>query len=250
MNFNNKIEIALSLIVILNVIIISLETVENLYLDYKKLFVIADIVFLAIFTFEFLIRLKLSDSKIKYLASFYGMIDIISILPVYLYYIAYGYVQNTFLLFRVLRLLRIVRILKIFHYNRDALTVLEALKVASSRILLLLYFLSITVITTGTLMYLIEGKENGFENIPISIYWAIVTLTTVGYGDIVPQTLLGKIISSVLMITGYSTLLVVSGIITVGIYKSTLLKKRCDKCHVYNSKDAVYCNKCGNKFVK
>ena len=202
-----------------------------------------------IFTMEYIARIWSHPKPLKYIFSFYGIIDFLSIIPTYLDLIFAG--AMTLAVIRALRLLRIFRILKITRYSREGRIIVEALKASRVKILVFLFAVVMVVLIIGTLMYLIEGKDSGFTSIPAGIYWAIVTLTTVGFGDITPVTTLGKFIAGFVMILGYGVIAVPTGIVTFEIatsIKNVREKRECEHCgHIAHDVDANYCKSCGEK---
>ena len=202
-----------------------------------------------IFTLEYIARIWSHPKPLNYIFSFYGIIDFLAIIPTYLDLILAG--AMTLAVIRGLRLLRIFRILKITRYSREGRIIVEALIASRVKILVFLFAVVMVVLIIGTLMYLIEGKDSGFTSIPAGIYWAIVTLTTVGFGDITPVTTLGKFIASFVMILGYGVIAVPTGIVTFEIatsIKSAREQRECKHCgHRAHDVDAHYCKFCGEK---
>lgn len=204
------------------------------------------------FTLEYVLRIYSSPQPRRYVLSFYGLIDLLSILPTYL---AYFYADANFLVvIRVLRVLRIFRVLKLFRYIGEANLLFGALTNARRKIFIFMFAVFNLVIVFGTLMFIIEGPDNGFSNIPQSIYWAVVTITTVGYGDITPHTALGQGIAALAMICGYAIIAVPTGIIGAELMQqfqtrgapSTYRKNECPQCQaVDHQSDATYCRLCG-----
>lgn len=204
------------------------------------------------FTLEYALRIYSSPKPQTYVLSFYGLIDLLSILPTYL---AYFYVGANFLVvIRVLRVLRIFRVLKLFRYIGEANLLFGALVSARRKIFIFMFAVFNLVIVFGTLMFIIEGPDNGFTNIPQSIYWAIVTITTVGYGDVTPQTPLGQGIAALAMICGYAIIAVPTGIIGAELMQqfqtrgepSAYRKSECPHCQAKDHQnDATYCRLCG-----
>jgi voltage-gated potassium channel len=182
-----------------------------------------------------------------YITSFYGIIDFISIIPTYLSLFVIG--GQYLLMIRAMRLLRVFRVLKLTRYMGEASTLSAALKASRHKITVFLWAVFTIVIIMGTVMYLVEGSENGFSSIPKSIYWAIVTLTTVGYGDIAPQTAIGQMLASVIMILGYAIIAVPTGIVTAEMTQAKItnrLNVTCGNCGLnYHETDAVCCKRCG-----
>nr|MDQ3395185.1 ion transporter [Bacteroidota bacterium] len=207
--------------------------------------------FTVLFTIEYLLRVWTVKKKLGYLFSFLGIIDFLAIIPTYLGFFLVG--SQYLLVIRTIRLLRVFRIFKLAQFMGEAETLKTALNSGKHKILVfLLSVLSLTTIM-GTLMYLIEGEENGFTSIPISIYWAIITLTTVGYGDIAPVTALGRAFASLIMITGYSIIAVPTGIVTAELTKASQIRdlKKCAQCgKMDHEKKASFCSNCGVKLLQ
>jgi voltage-gated potassium channel len=206
--------------------------------------------FTFVFTIEYLLRIWLSRSAIRYMVSFYGIVDLLAILPSFLSLV----VANTqlFAVVRALRFLRILRILKLGRHLRESQILLLALKNSRLKIQIFIGSVITIVLVMGTLMFLIEGPEHGFTSIPTSMYWAIVTLTTVGFGDITPQTPLGQFTASIIMLLGYAIIAVPTGIITSEMTANKWKEKDNDvKCPVCNSRDhdadAYHCKYCGTR---
>ena len=223
----------------------SVHSVNDYYGDYLK---IAEWIVTIIFSVEYVFRIYVLRKPLSYIFSFYGVVDLLSVLPTYLSLFLTG--GSGLLVIRVLRLLRVFRILKLSRYTKEAGFILQALKESRHKLSVFLAAILTVVVILGTLMYMIEGEQNGFTSIPESIYWAIVTLTTVGYGDIAPHTDLGKFISSFVMILGYSIIAVPTGIVTVAFNKKESLAdistQVCPECLFEgHDTDAVYCKKCG-----
>ncbi|MEM1137166.1 MAG: ion transporter [Bacteroidota bacterium] len=243
-------DVALILVIIFSVIIVSLESVPAIRSKYGHILKILEWIFTFLFTLEYIARIISVLKPRKYIFSFFGIVDLLSILPTYLSLFFAG--AQSLLVIRTLRLIRIFRIFKLVHFIGEAKQLVMALKSSSRKItVFLVAVLSITVIM-GTVMYLIEGEENGFTSIPVGIYWAIVTLTTVGYGDIAPATVLGQAVAAFIMIMGYGILAVPTGIVSVELAKTNTSQQvstqACPSCsaegHDY---DAIFCKKCGCK---
>ncbi len=204
-------------------------------------------IFTIIFTGEYIARLYCSPHPSKYAKSFYGVVDLLSILPSYLALIFTG--AQYFLIIRLLRVLRLFRILKLIRYSSDANLLVRSLMQSGRKIQIFLFTVIILAIISGSFMFAIEGPENGFNSIPESIYWSIVTITTVGYGDLTPHTVFGKLVASMIMITGYSIIAVPTGILTAEIANELRLdrsNKKCDNCgRAGHETDAVHCKFCG-----
>ncbi|MGB5621899.1 MAG: ion transporter [Gammaproteobacteria bacterium] len=204
--------------------------------------------FTAFFTIEYGIRIWCLRSPRKYIFSFFGVVDLMSVLPAYLELITVGYSQ--LLMIRLLRILRLFRVLKLSRYVGAANSLVAAMRHSGRRILIFLYVMLTLVTVFGAVMYMVEGPENGFTSIPKGIYWAVVTLTTVGFGDITPQTNLGRFIASLAMIMGYAIIAVPTGIFAAGL-RDVLVRRqsdiRCPECAVSgHEEDADYCKRCGS----
>ncbi|GAB3095123.1 ion transporter [Aestuariicella hydrocarbonica] len=203
--------------------------------------------FTGIFTLEYLVRIYCSPHPLRYMRSFYGLVDLLAILPSYLGLFLAG--MNYLLIIRLLRVLRIFRILKLVRYLSEANILMRAMVMSRRKILI--FFSAVLVLSTifGSLMFLVEGPENGFTSIPKSIYWTIVTITTVGYGDITPQTVIGQFIAAAAMLTGYSIIAVPTGILTAELateMQRERTSRRCEDCHSSgHESDALYCRYCG-----
>lgn len=238
-------DIVLLYAILLSVIIVMIESVPSISNRHFYIFSNVEYFFTILFTIEYILRVSVHPRPLKYVFSFWGLVDLLSVLPTYLSFIIAGY--HYLLVVRLFRLLRVFRVLKLARYTSESTVLVNALK--SSRYKISVFFITVITIVTimGTLMYVAEGGAEGYTSIPQSIYWAIVTVTTVGYGDIVPHTVFGKFLSSVAMILGYAIIAVPTGIITVELGKSGLPKKVCPKCKMANEPNANYCNNCGTK---
>jgi len=244
-------DVILLWMIIISVTAVVLESVSSFREAYHQIFISVEWFFTLIFTVEYLLRIYTSPNPWKYMKSFYGIVDLLAILPTYL---GLMFDQATFLLtIRALRLLRIFRVFKLGRYIKEAAVLVRALRQSMQKIIVFFGVVLTLVLILGSVMYLVEGEENGFTSIPQSIYWAIVTITTVGYGDIAPTTLLGKIMASVAMLTGYSIIAVPTGILTVEIGRAARKVEEkqavvCGNCgHRAHDPDARYCKICGTK---
>ena len=236
-------EICLLWVILFSLLIVILDSLPNLSTHLKNEFLVVEWILTILFSLEYITRIYVSPKPMRYLISFWGIIDLLSILPTFMSLLAFNY--QYFLVIRIFRLLRVFRILKLARFNTETITLVTALKASSYKISI--FFLTVVTIVTlmGTLMYAIEGAENGFTSIPQSIYWAIITITTVGYGDIVPMTVLGKFVSSFAMIIGYAIIAVPTGIITVEMSKTGKNTQECQECGHPNDLHANYCSHCG-----
>jgi voltage-gated potassium channel len=205
--------------------------------------------FTVLFTIEYIFRLATVRRPLRYARSAYGVIDLLAILPSYVSLIFPG--GQSLLVVRLLRLLRVFRVLKLAEYLRESRTLAQALRASWRKIAVFLLTVMTIVVVVGTLMYVIEGPRHGFTSIPISIYWAVVTLTTVGYGDLAPATTLGRALAVVLMLTGYGIIAVPTGIVTAELTRATgqpISTQACPACGAEaHEHDAVYCRRCGTR---
>lgn len=237
-------DVVLLYLIAASVITVIIESVPTIGLYYKQFFWGLEIIFTIIFTIEYAIRIYISPKPLKYIFSFWGMLDLISILPTYLSLVITGY--HYLLVIRVFRLIRVFRILRLTKFNKEAGIILNALKASYYKISIFLLAMFFLTIILGTVMYVLEGGETGFTSIPQSIYWAIVTITTVGYGDIVPSTVLGKIVSSFIMLLGYAIIAVPTGIMVSAFNKQSSANTcLCNNCNYTNPIEAKYCINCG-----
>jgi len=246
-------DVGLLIAIFSSIIVVMLDSVIGIHQQYGKLFNVMEWIFAALFTVEYILRLVSIRKPISYVISPLGIIDLIALLPSYLSIFFIG--AQSLLVFRALRLLRVFRIFKLGHFLTEINFLTQALKNSVRKIsIFLLTVLTITVIL-GSIMYLVEKRENGFSNIPESIYWAIVTITTVGYGDISPITPLGKFVASVVMLIGYAIIAVPTGIITHDIAVAARQKKElpesCPSCsREGHDSDALFCKYCGSSLFK
>jgi len=240
-----RFDVVLLWVILFSVSVVMLESVPSLGRQFSSEFWTIEWVLTMVFSIEFILRLWISPKPIKYLFSFWGVIDLLSILPTYISFFVGGY--HYLLVVRIFRLLRIFRVLKLVRFSSEARVLIDALKI--SRYKISIFLLTVVAIATfmGTIMYVVEGSEKGFTSIPQSIYWAIVTITTVGYGDMVPHSVLGKIISSISMILGYAIIAVPTGIVTVGMSQVVNKGKVCEKCHTKNKLEDNFCGHCGEQ---
>jgi voltage-gated potassium channel len=243
-------DVLLILSILASVGVVLLDSVEPLSRQYGPLFTTLEWTFTILFTIEYALRLLCVGRPMRYARSFYGVVDLLAILPTYLSLVLVG--THYLLVIRLLRVLRIFRVLKLSPYLGAANLLSEALRSSRRKIVVFLLTVIILVTILGAVMYVIEGREHGFTSIPLSIYWAIVTMTTVGYGDLSPQTPLGQLLSSAVMILGYSIIAIPTGIVSVEIAQSLHGKpvstQACPQCtREGHDSDAVYCKYCGEK---
>ncbi|MGR9086061.1 MAG: ion transporter [Gammaproteobacteria bacterium] len=243
-------DLVLSLCILLSVAVVMLESVDSVHARYTHELHLAEWIFTGLFTLEYGLRLVSVRRPWLYAKSFFGLVDLLAILPAYLILVAPG-VQGL-LAIRILRLLRIFRIFKLSEYLSEAQLMMSALSKSVRKITVFLFAVLMMVVVFGTLMYAVENSEAGFTSIPVSIYWAIVTLTTVGYGDISPQTPFGQFLASIIMIMGYGIIAVPTGIYSAELIKSYSGEKiRNDACpdcgETGHDFDAVFCKYCGHQ---
>jgi voltage-gated potassium channel len=241
----------LLILIILSVIFVMLESVASFDAKYHSYLNYGEWVITIFFTIEYIARIIAVKKPSRYIFSFFGIVDFISTIPLYLSLILVG--SNYLVTVRALRLLRVFRILKITRYIGEATNLSRALLLSRAKILVFLFAVVIVCIIAGTIMYLIEGEESGFTSIPHSVYWCIVTLTTVGYGDISPITPLGQLIASVIMILGYGIIAVPTGIVSAEyskVSRSTVQHntQACPNCGEHRHSDnAKFCHHCGDE---
>lgn len=239
-------DVAVIVLIVLSVVAVMLDSVHAISVHYSLWLKIAEWVFTGLFSAEYLLRLYSAQSMRRYGMSFFGIVDLLAILPSYLSLMV---PHSHFLLtIRVLRVLRIFRVLKLARYVGEAGTLKRALQASRYKISVFLTSVAAIVVIVGSIMYLIEGPAHGFTSIPISIYWAIVTLTTVGYGDISPHTALGQTLAAFLMIVGYGIIAVPTGIVTVELSRAgqPTSSRHCPECtRSGHDRDADFCKFCG-----
>ncbi|MDV7187526.1 ion transporter [Lutibacter sp. TH_r2] len=243
-------DIILILTILASIIFVMLESVESFDNKYHKFLNAAEWVITILFTIEYFTRIITIKRPSSYIFSFYGIVDLLATIPKYLSLIFGG--THALVALRALRLLRVFRILKLARYLGASKSLIKALKASRIKIAVFLFSVLVLTIILGTVMYLIEGPSNGFTSIPLSMYWAIVTLTTVGYGDIAPHTPFGQFIASIVMILGYGIIAVPTGIVTSEITKTELQHhnntQHCSNCNEdKHAKGAKFCHKCGEE---
>jgi voltage-gated potassium channel len=241
-------DIALLIVILISVALVMLESVPTIRQEHRQLLKISEWVITIIFTLEYILRILIVRKPFKYILSFYGVIDLLSVIPTYLSLVIIG--SQSLIVIRVLRLLRVFRILKLTRYSQAGRSLAKALWASRAKVSVFIFFVIILVVIIGTVMYLIEaGQGSGFTSIPRGIYWAIVTLTTVGYGDISPTSAFGQFLASIVMIMGYAILAVPTGIVTAEILRPTKNNTQvCPEClHESHEDDAIFCKKCGMK---
>lgn len=242
-------DIILLIAIIASIIFVMLESVKSFDEKFYEFLNIAEWVITILFSIEYILRIISIKKPFKYIFSFYGIIDLLSTLPKYLSFVIVG--SHNLAALRALRLLRVFRILKLTRYVGASNRLIIALRASKAKIAVFLFFVVIICIILGTIMYMVEGEENGFTSIPRSVYWAIVTLTTVGFGDIAPNTPLGQLIASVIMILGYSIIAIPTGIVGAEMSKMTNDEdsntQACPNClKDHHKENAIYCYNCGS----
>ncbi len=245
-------DIVLFIVILASIVFVMLESVEEIDTKYHRFLNVAEWVITILFTIEYIARIVAVKKPLKYIFSFYGIIDLLSTIPKYLSLIFVG--THSLVALRALRLMRVFRILKLARFIGESTNFARALKVSRVKILVFLSFVLILCVVLGTVMYLVEsGEDSGFTSIPRSVYWAIVTLTTVGYGDIAPITPLGQFIASLIMIMGYAIIAIPTGIVSSEMTKTSRRKvqtntQSCPNCLAEKHRDnAEFCYDCGKR---
>lgn len=242
-------DLILLALILLSTFIIMMESVSIFDAKLHRIFIIVEIIITVFFTAEYVLRIMTLRNKKLYIFSFFGIIDFLAILPFYLS--LFFPITKYFLILRMLRMLRVFRIFNLLDFMNDGKFIVTALKNSSRKIYIFLMFLMIFSVIVGSMMFMVEGHREGFESIPQSVYWAVVTVTTVGYGDVSPGTPLGKFLSVLLMLAGYSIIAVPTGIVTAEMRaKRQNLEKTCPRCGNDDiDDDARFCKICGEKVV-
>lgn len=258
-------DVILLITILASIVLVMLESVKSFDEKYHTFLNVSEWIITILFSIEYIARIVTVQKPLKYILSFYGIIDLLSTIPKYLSLMLAG--THALVALRALRLLRVFRILKLARYLGASNQLANAIKASRAKIAVFLFAVIIASVIFGTIMYLVEGEENGFTNIPKSVYWCIVTLTTVGFGDIAPQTPLGQLIATVIMILGYGIIAVPTGIVSAEYTKATsgdqkkisdeeykhmknlqLNTQCCVNCLSETHQDgAEYCHKCGCK---
>jgi voltage-gated potassium channel len=236
--------------ILLSVLAVILETVEAIHINYGEALFFIEWFFTILFTIEYVLRVSSVGKPFKYIFSFMGMVDLLSLIPTYLSLVVVG--SHYLLVIRTIRLMRIFRILKLTRYVREANVLRDALRASAVKITVFIGGVIVLVLIMGSIMYIVEGPENGFTSIPTSMYWTIVTITTVGYGDIAPLTTIGQTIASMIMLLGYGIIAVPTGIVTaqIAINKNNqkISTQCCPECSEEgHDPNAAHCKFCGAK---
>lgn len=242
-----RFDIALIYFILFSVLAIVLSSIESLQAQYGAWLFRLEWAFTLLFSMEYLLRIYSSPKPLRYIFSFYGLVDLLSIIPTYVALLFPG--ANYWLVVRLLRVLRIFRVFKLVRYLSEANLLLRSMYAARRKVLVFFMAVLVLCVIFGSLMFLVEGPDNGFTSIPRSIYWTIVTITTVGYGDITPQTVIGQIIATMAMLTGYSIIAIPTGIFTAEIAREMITESNNRQCNVCNRvghhAEAEYCFQCG-----
>lgn len=243
-----RFDVALLIAILLSVLTVLLESVPSLSARYHVAFAIAEWGFTGLFTLEYLARLAVVRRPGRYALSFFGLVDLLSVLPSFIGLVLPG--SSSLRVIRILRLLRVFRVLKLVGFLTEARILLTALRAGRRKIMVFLFAVLTLVTILGTLMYIVEDANAGFKSIPMSIYWAIVTVTTVGYGDIAPQSVLGQFLASLIMITGYAIIAVPTGIVGAELVRASrsadISTEACPACgRDGHDRDAEHCKYCG-----
>ena len=241
-------DLALIWLILLSVATVILESVRSVRERYGDLLYALEWFFTLLFTAEYVLRLVSVRRPHRYATSFFGIVDLLAIIPTYLSIFVPG--SHYLLVIRILRLLRVFRLLKLTEYVEEADTLRRALRASSRKISVFISAVLLLVVIIGALMYVIEGEAHGFTSIPVSVYWAIVTLTTVGYGDLSPKTPFGQVLASIVMVIGYGIIAVPTGIVSVELAQATrqrkLTRQSCPSCGAEgHDADAICCKYCG-----
>jgi voltage-gated potassium channel len=240
-------DVTLIIAIVASITVVSLDTVESIAEEHHTLLTAAEWFFTILFSIEYILRLVCVQNRLRYATSFFGIIDLFSVLPTYASLLLPG--AESLLLLRALRLLRIFRIFKLARFLSEERALRASLYAARARIAVFLVTALIAIVLMGAMMFLIEGPENGFSSIPVGMYWAVVTLTTVGYGDVTPQTPVGQLLSVAMMILGYSLIIVPTGILSAELARAknhVPTSQHCRECsREGHDSDATYCKYCG-----
>ncbi|MDJ0664935.1 MAG: ion transporter [Acidimicrobiia bacterium] len=241
-------DVGLMALIVFSVLLVMLETVDEIEARYGTTLLVLEWIVTILFTLEYIARLVTAESKARYARSFFGVVDLLAILPVYLSLFLPG--AQSLLVIRSLRLLRVFRVLKMARWLSEANYLIRAIRASSRKIVVFLIVVLLINVIVGSSMYLIEGPENGFDSMFRGLYWSIVTMSTVGFGDIAPATPPGQVLAAMLMITGYSVIAVPTGIVSAEVATSGQQEKACRACgSAVHSRTARFCDACGEELV-
>lgn len=236
--------------ILFSLLILMIESIPTLSEEAKSFFYYAELILSSIFTLEYLMRIYASPKKMRYILSVWGIIDLLAVLPILL--IPFSSQVQYFRIIRILRLIRIFKIFRISKFTREAYSLYYSLTSSIYKIAVFMFFVLIISIIIGGLMFVVEGGHNeGFESIPKSIYWAIVTITTVGFGDVTPSSDLGKFFATIMMLLGYAIIAVPTGIVSMEMFRQldkNLVK--CKECNHPNEPESAFCSACGTSIKK
>lgn len=244
-------DIALIGLIIMSVVAVMLDSVAVYRLAYGDWLLAAEWIFTILFTLEYVVRLYCTPQPLRYARSFYGIVDLLAIIPTYLSVLMPG--AQYLLVVRLLRVLRVFRVLKIVQYMGEAEMLIEALRNSRRKISVFIFAVLTLIVVFGSIMYMVEGAKHGFTSIPRSIYWTIVTITTVGYGDISPETPVGQFLASIIMMVGYAIIAVPTSIVSVEMAHAArgqkpVLPEQCPECHgSVDDVNARFCKYCGER---
>ena len=245
-------DVVLIVAILLSVTIVTLDSIEQYHDRYGTLFLFLEWVFTILFTIEYVVRLYCHPKPLRFARSFFGIVDFVSFMPTYITAFVPG--ANVLAIVRILRVLRIFRVLRLLEFLGEANLLIRSLIKSRTKILVFMFTVFVTIVVFGSLMYVVEGPEYGFDSIPRSVYWAIVTVTTVGYGDLTPHTTMGQFIAALAMLTGFAIIAVPTGIVGAEMYKEMTedrLKVYCHNCNMDGHEhDASYCKYCGEQLPK
>ena len=240
-------DVLLIMVILASVAVVTLDSIESMKAENGQLFYALEWGFTILFTIEYLVRLYCHPKPFKFASSFFGLVDLVSFLPTYITILIPG--AGVLVVIRLLRVLRIFRVLRLLEFLGEANLLVRSLVHSKRKILVFMFTVFIAIVIFGSLMYIVEGPEHGFDSIPRSVYWAIVTVTTVGYGDIAPSTALGQVIASLAMLTGYAIIAVPTGIVSAEIISEMRHEHTDVLCHNCSrgghDRDAKYCKFCG-----
>ncbi len=244
-------DVCLLVMIVVSIVLIIIESMQGLPSAWKHVFTIFEYVFTLFFTLEYILRIYCSPKPKEYIFSFFGIVDFLSTIPLYLGWLTIS--ARYLMVLRVFRLIRVFRVFKLFSFLSEGDLLMRSLRLSARKVLVFFLFVVIMVVSIGTLMYMVEGDVPGsqFKDIPSSIYWAVVTMTTVGYGDIAPVTAVGRFLSVIVMLLGYTIMAVPTGIVSAQFIKEGAKKRKphhkCPECGAPVGENAHYCPFCGKK---